>query len=111
MDTIVEPSVLAPPTIDMPTAPTVETSIVETTVSQSYIEHQMKQMTDSITTSIGSMFDKFQQSVKQRFLNLSKKINQLKGRIDLYELTINTTQGPSTSSNENLTSEIKEALQ
>ena len=93
----------------MPAPPTVETS--QTIVSQSYIEHQMKQMNDSITTSIGSMFDKFQQSVEQRFLNLSEEINQLKGHMDLYDLSTNTTQGLSTSSNENLTSEIKAALQ
>ena len=31
--------------------------------------------------------------------------------MDLYDLTTNTTQGSSTSSNENLTSKIKEVLQ
>ena len=31
--------------------------------------------------------------------------------MDLYDLTTNAAQGPSTSSNQNLTSEIREALQ
>ena len=68
-------------------------------------------MTESITTSIDSMFEKFNQLVEQRFQNLSEEVNQLKGRMDLYDLTTTTTQGPSTSSNENLTSKIKEVLQ
>ena len=66
---------------------------------------------ESITTSIGSMFKKFNQSVKQRFQKLSEKINQLKGRMNLYDLTTNVAQGPSTSSNQNLTSNIREVLQ
>ena len=97
--------------MDILSPPTTETSSTEPTLSQSYIENQMQQMNESIMNSIGSMFDKFQQSEEQRFLNLSEEINQLKGRMDLYDLTTNTTQGPSTSSNENLTSEIKAALQ
>ena len=71
----------------------------------------MRQMIESITTSIGSMFKKFNQPVEQRFQNLSEKINQLKSRMDLYDHTTNTVQGQSTSSNQNLTSEIREALQ
>ena len=74
----------------------------------------MQQMTESITTSIGSMFDKFHRSVEQRFQSLGKEINQLKGRMDLYDLTTTATpniQGPSISSSGNLTSEIKEVLQ
>ena len=80
-------------------------------MSQSYLENQIRQMTESITTSIGSMFENFSQSVKQRFQNLSEKISQLRGRMDLYDLTATTTQGPSTSTNSNLTSEIREVLQ
>ena len=52
--------------------------------------------------------------MEQRFQNLSEEINQLKGRIDLYDLTTTIThnvQGPSISSSGNLTSEIKEVLQ
>ena len=67
IDTTIEPTVPTPPTMDMPAPPIAETSIIESTLSQTYIEHQMKQMTDSITTSIGSMFDKFHQSMEQRF--------------------------------------------
>ena len=127
IDIIIEPSVPAPhsidrpapSTIDMPTPPTMdipasattETPIIEPSVSQSYIDNQMRQMMESITTSIGSMFEKFNQSVEQRFQKLSEKINQLKSRMDLYNFTTNAAQDPSTSSNQNLTSEIKEALQ
>ena len=102
------------PAVDISAPTTTKTSIVEPLVSQTYIENQMRQMTESITTSIGSMFDKFHQSVEQRFQSLSKEINQLKGQMDLYDLTITITpnvQGPSTSSSGNLTSKIKEDLQ
>ena len=99
-----------PPTMDLPTSAITQTPIIELSVSQSYIDNQLRQMTESITTSIGSMLEKFNQSVEQRFQNLSEKINQLKSRMDLYDHTINTVQGPSTSSNQNLTSEIREVL-
>ena len=74
----------------------------------------MQQMTKSFMTSTGSMFNKFHQSVEQRFQSLSEEINQLKGRMDLYDLTTTITpnvQGPSISSSGTLTSEIKEVLQ
>ena len=100
-----------PPTMDIFASATTQTPIIEPSVSQSYIDNQMRQMMKSITTSIGSMFEKFNQSVEQRFQKLSEKINQLKSRTDLYDLTTNATQGPSTSLNPNLTSEIREALQ
>ena len=99
-----------PPTMDLPTSDTTQTPIIKPSVSQSYIDNQMRQMTKSLTTSIGSMFEKFNQSVEQRFQKLSKKINQLKSRMDLYDLTTNAAQGPSTSSNQNFTSKIREAL-
>ena len=127
IDIIIEPSIPAPPiidrpapsTIDMPAPPTMDlptsditqTPIIEPLVSQSYIDNQMRQMTESITTSIGSMFEKFNQSVEQRFQKLSEEINQLKSRMDLYDLTTKAAQGPSTSSNHNLTSEIRQVLQ
>ena len=101
----------APPTMDIPASAPTKTPILEPSVSQSYLENQMRQMTESITTSIGSMFEKFSQSVEQRFQNLSEEISQLRGRMDLYDLTVTTIQGPSTSTNGNLTSEIKEVLQ
>ena len=100
-----------PPTMDIPTSDTTQTPIIEPSVSQSYFKNQMRQMTESIIISIGSMFEKFNQSVEQKFQNLSEKINQLKSRMDLYDLTTNAAQGPFTSSNPNLTSEIREALQ
>ena len=52
--------------------------------------------------------------MEYRFQNLSKEINQLKAKIDLYDLTKEITydvQGPSTSSMGNITSDIKEVLQ
>ena len=98
----------------MPTPNATETSTIEPTVSQAYIKNQMRQLTESLTTSIGSMFDKLNQTMKYKFLNLSEKINQLKARMDLYDLTKEVThdvQGPSTSSIGNTTSDIKEVLQ
>ena len=74
----------------------------------------MRQLLESITTSIGSMFEKLNQSVEYRFQNLSKEINQLKARMDMHDLTTSTpqdTQGPSTSSMPNIFTEIKETLQ
>ena len=67
-------------------------------------------MIESITTSIGSMFENFNQSVEQRFQKLSEEISQLKNQMDHYDLMSTTAQGPSTSSNQNLTSEIREVL-
>ena len=49
--------------------------------------------------------------MEQRFQKLREEINQLKSWMDLYDLTTKAAQGPSTSSNQNLTSEIREALQ
>ena len=46
----------APPTMDIPTFDTTQTPITEPSVSQSYFDNQMRQMIESITTSIGSMF-------------------------------------------------------
>ena len=62
---------------------------------------------------MGSMFEKFNQLVEYRFQNLSEKINQLKTRMDMYDLTTTTphdTQGPSTNSMNNTSTEIKEIL-
>ena len=94
IDIIIEPSMPTPLTIDrpapltmdmsippimnIPTSATIETPIIEPSMSQSYIDNQLRQMTESITTSIGSMLEKFNLSVEQRFQNLSEKINQLK---------------------------------
>ena len=50
--------------MDIPAPTITETSSIEPIVSQSYIDNQMQQMTESITASIGSMFDKFHQSVE-----------------------------------------------
>ena len=99
-----------PTTKDLPTSAIIETPIIEPSVSQSYINNQLRQMTESIITSIGSMFEKFNQLVEQRFQKLSEEINQLKSRMDLYDLTTKATQGPSTSSNQNLMSEIREEV-
>ena len=100
-----------PPTMDIPTSDTTQTSIIEPSVSQSYIDNQMRQMMESITTSIGSMFEKFNQSVEQRFQKLSEEISQPKSWMDLYDLMATTAQDPSTSINSNLTYEIREVLQ
>ena len=91
--------------MDMPAPNVTETSTLEPIVSQAYIENQMRQMTESLTTSIGSMLDKLNQSMEYRFQNLSEEINQLKARMDLYDLTKIAThdvQGPSTSSMNNI---------
>ena len=74
----------------------------------------MRQLSESLTTSMGSMFEKLNQSVEYRFQNLNKEINQLKARMDMYDLTASTpydTQVPSTSSIPNTSTEIKEILQ
>ena len=63
------------PTMDMPTPTITETSTLEPIVSQAYIENQMRQMTESLTTSICSMFDELNQSMEYRFQNLSEEIN------------------------------------
>ena len=63
---------------------------------------------------MGYMFEKLNQSVEYRFQHLSKEINQLKARMDMYDLTTSTphdTQGPSTSSMPNTSTEIKKILQ
>ena len=73
----------------------------------------MRQLSKSITTSMCSMFEKLNQSVEYRFQNLSEEINQLKARMDMYDLTASTpydTQGPSTSSKQNTSTEIKKIL-
>ena len=69
-------------------APTItETSTTEPIVSQAYIESQIRQSSKSLTSSMDSMFEKLNQSVEYKFQNLSKEINQLKARMDLYDLT------------------------
>ena len=60
------------------------------------------------------MFEKLNQSMDYRFQNLSEEINQLKARMNLYDLTTTVphdTQGPSVSSMNNISSEIKDVLQ
>ena len=62
---------------------------------------------------MGSMFEKLNQSVEYRLQNLSEEINQLKARMDMYDLTTSTphdTQGPSTSSMHDISTKIKETL-
>ena len=100
--------------MDMPSPSVIEPTTLEPSMSQTYFENQMRQLTESLTTSIGSMFDKLNKSMEYQFQNLSEEINQLKAKMDLYDLTKEAThdaQGPSTSSNGNITSEIKEVLQ
>ena len=79
----------APPIVP-PILTSTEASTLELIVSQQFIETQMRHLSKSITTSLGSMFEKLNQSVEYRFQNLSKEINQLKVRMDLYDLTIST---------------------
>ena len=50
--------------MDMPTTFVTKISTLELTVSQTYIENQMRQLNESLTTSIGSMFEKLHQSVE-----------------------------------------------
>ena len=52
--------------------------------------------------------------MEYRFQNLSEEINQLKVRMDLYDLTTTAShdaQGSSTSPMNNISSEIKDVLQ
>ena len=73
----------------------------------------MRQLSESLTTSIGSIFEKLNQYVEYKFQNLSEEINQLKARMDLYDLTtiaLPDAQGPSTSSMNNIFTEIKDIL-
>ena len=74
----------------------------------------MRQLNESLTTFIGSMFENLHQFMEYKFQNLSEEINQLKARIDLYDLTTTTpheVQGPSISSMNNIFTEIKDILQ
>ena len=60
------------------------------------------------------MFEKLNQSVEYKFQNLSEEINQLKARMDLYDLTTiapHDVQGPSISFMNNNFIEIKDILQ
>ena len=60
------------------------------------------------------MFEKLNQSVEYKFQNLSVEINQLKARMDLYDLTTTTlhdVQGPSIRSMDHISIEIKDVLQ
>ena len=101
------------PTMDMPAPTVIETSTLEPIVSQAIIESLMRQLSESITTSIGSMFEKVNQSMEYRFQNLNEKIHQLRARMDLYDLTSTAphdAQGPSTSSINNISLEIKDVL-
>ena len=102
------------PLMEMSAPSDTETSTSEPIVSQAYIENQMRQLSESLTTSKGSMFEKLNQSMEYRFQNLSEEINQLKARMDLYDLTTSTphnVQGPSTSSMNNISTKIKNVLQ
>ena len=75
---------LAPPVVT--SAPTfVEASTFEPTVSQDFIEQQMRLLSQSITSLMGSMFDKLNQSIESRFQRISRKINQLQARMDAYD--------------------------
>ena len=56
----------APP-MEMPSPTTTEAFPSEPIVSQAFIESQMRQLSKSIITSIGSMFEKLNQSVDYRF--------------------------------------------
>ena len=58
----------------MPAPNATETSTIEPTMSQAYIKNQMRQLTESLTTSIGSMFDKLNQSVENIFQHISGEI-------------------------------------
>ena len=55
------------PPMDMPAPSVTETSTLEPTMSQTYIENQIRQLNESLTTSIGSMFEKLHQSVEHKF--------------------------------------------
>ena len=102
------------PHIEISTPTVTETSTLEPIVSQAYIESQMRQLSESLTTSVGSTFEKLNHFMEYRCQNLSKEINQLKARMDLYDL-ISTAphdaQGPSTSSMNNISLKIKDVLQ
>ena len=87
-----------------------EASTSKPLVSQKFIETQMRQLLELITTSMDFMFEKLNQSVEYRLI---EEINQLKERIDMHDLTTSTphdAQGPSTSSMQNTSIEIKEIL-
>ena len=73
------------PPMDMLAPPIPESSTLEPTVSQINIEHQMRQLTKSLTTSIGSMFERLNQSMDDKFKQLSEELSQLKARMDLYD--------------------------
>ena len=102
----------APPVVTP--APTLtKASTFEPLVSQKNFEQQMRQLSQSITSSMGSMFDKLNQSVESRFQRISEEINQLKAGMDTYDLTRPTQkddQGPSTSSILNISTNIIQTL-
>ena len=52
----------------------------------------MRQLSQSINSSMGSMFEKLNQSVESRFELISEEISQLKDRMDAYDLTRSTLQ-------------------
>ena len=59
------------------------------------------------------MFKKLNQSADYKFQKLSEKISQLKARMDLHDLTTPTqhiVQDPSTSTMNNISTEIKDIL-
>ena len=90
-----------------------EASTSKPLVSQEFIEQQMRQLSQFNTTSMGSMFDKLNQSVEYRFQCISEEINQLKARMDNYDLTKLTPQydqGPSSSSTQNISTNIRQTL-
>ena len=59
-----------------PSATTIgEASTTKPLVSQEFIEQQMRQLSQSITSSMGSMFEKLNQSVESRFEHISGEIS------------------------------------
>ena len=50
------------PSMDMPAPSITEPTTLEPSISQTNIENQMRQLTESLTTLIGSMFEKLNQS-------------------------------------------------
>ena len=77
---------LAPPVITPSATIFAEASTFEPIVSQKFIEQQMRLLSQSITSSMGSMFDKLNQSIESRFQHISGEISQLQVRMDAYDL-------------------------
>ena len=87
---------LLAPAFSTAPAPHVITSLATTfadastsapSVFQNFIEQQMRLLSQSLTGSIGSMFDKLNQTIDSRLQHISSEISQLQTRMDAYDST------------------------